>query len=137
MGSSFSIVNDTDKPIWVRQSYCKEALFGTIGAVLSVVMWSPAAIEWLGLTESAAAIALEATTLKNVASVSTALNALQGWTKKHLTTDEQKKVKSFKAYLKNFKKVETWKVFQVLCHSLTGQTRCKELSWKPSWMKPL
>ena len=36
MGSSFSIVNDTNKPIWVSHGVCKAALFGSIGGVLAV-----------------------------------------------------------------------------------------------------
>ncbi len=37
MGSSFSLINDTDKPVWVCQGVCHAALWGSIGGVLGVV----------------------------------------------------------------------------------------------------
>ena len=37
MGSSFSILNNTDKPIWVSHGVCHAALWGSIGAVAAVV----------------------------------------------------------------------------------------------------
>ena len=37
MGSSFSVVNDTKKPIWVSDGVCHAALWGSIGGVLAVV----------------------------------------------------------------------------------------------------
>ena len=38
MGSSFSIVNDTDKPIWVSYGVCHVALWGSIGGVAAIIM---------------------------------------------------------------------------------------------------
>ena len=37
MGSSFSVLNDTNEPIWVSHGVCKAALYGSIGCVLSLV----------------------------------------------------------------------------------------------------
>ena len=37
MGSSFSIINDTNEPVWVSDGVCHEALWGRIGAVAGVV----------------------------------------------------------------------------------------------------
>ena len=37
MGSSFSVINDTDQPIWVSDGVCHAALWGSVGGVLTVV----------------------------------------------------------------------------------------------------
>lgn len=44
MGSSFSIVNNTNKPIWVKVGVCQGALWGSIGGVLAVITLGAAAV---------------------------------------------------------------------------------------------
>ena len=36
MGSSFSVLNDTTEPIWVKVGVCEEAIVGSVAAVASV-----------------------------------------------------------------------------------------------------
>ena len=57
MGSSFSIVNDTDDPIWVSDGVCHAALWGSISAALGVVTLGAgmAASAAAGATSAAAA----------------------------------------------------------------------------------
>ena len=55
MGSSFSVVNDTDKPIWISDGVCHAALWGSIGGVLAVATAGAATGAYAAGAASAAA----------------------------------------------------------------------------------
>ena len=50
MGSSFSVVNDTNKPIWVSDGVCHAALWGSIGGVLALLTAGTAVPGFLALS---------------------------------------------------------------------------------------
>ena len=83
MGSSFSVVNNTNKPIWVSHGVCKAALFGSIGGVLTVVSFGAGTIAFAAgaaaiATDSVVVAILEAEGLVIAAEEAAAISA-EGW----------------------------------------------------------
>ena len=103
MGSSFSVLNDTNEVIYVSHGVCKSALFGSIGSVLALVTFGAggASIAAGAGVGGGVILGLSASAWNAIGTVSALLLGASGILNSSLSPAEKEKVKSLKKYMQD------------------------------------